>query len=396
MLQRQKYKVGWQRLFLALSLALAPLSGLRAIELMTYNLGLAKGFVDHYEERRIPIATEIKKSHADIICLQEVWFAQDRENILQELKSDYPYSLVPDIDEVTNDHAPACRLSDLFGENKIVTCFRSACEKLTGRELTACVIDKCQASLNNLKNDNPQCGNALMAQVGTHPLLVILKLLMPFGKVDLYTYGGSNGLMLFSKFPFKQGGSGLLPLRQYSTLTRRDFLYATIQASDDKQLFVGCTHLTANLTDSAPYAGAFESWGKENLKQVEYLLPQFETLAAGLPMAIMGDFNFGPSYTHSNIQANFEDSYQSFKQKGYMDPIAMAGVPQCTFCNNNNLNLASDNNQQIDHIFIKNLDHKKVKEAQVIMNHKVQIPGASKMLDTYLSDHYGLKLEISL
>ena len=103
----------------------------------------------------------------------------------------------------------------------------------------------------------------------------------------------------------------MVSLRDYSNLSRRDFLYSVLEI-EGKELFVGCTHLTANLTDSAPYAGKFTGWEQENLKQSEYLLTKIEELSQGRPQAIMGDFNFSPGVPNQGIEANFEKKFFSF------------------------------------------------------------------------------------
>ncbi|OFZ12963.1 MAG: hypothetical protein A2X86_09045 [Bdellovibrionales bacterium GWA2_49_15] len=362
-----------------------------ALELLTYNLGLANGFVDHYEERRLPLFAKIKDSQADIICLQELWSEEDRQALSKEMAPLYPHSLLTPIERVTADRSPACQYSNLFGEGSIVTCMRSRCDGKKGRDFTACIIADCKGPLESLKSNNPYCANALMAQVGTHPILVMLKLLIPFGKVDLYIYGGSNGLAIFSKYPIKPGSSGMVSMRDYSTLSRRDFLHAMVEV-EGKEIFVGCTHLTANLTDSAPYAGKFSGWEQENLKQSEYLISKIEELSHGRPQIIMGDFNFSPGVPSQGIEANFEKSFLAFKAKGYYDPMSDGGKPSCTFCKSNSLNLPTDPNQLIDHIFFKNVAPKKIGGATLVFDEKLEIKNSVK---TNLSDHYGIKVKLT-
>ncbi|MBI2519800.1 MAG: endonuclease/exonuclease/phosphatase family protein [Bdellovibrio sp.] len=367
------------------------LESAHALELLTYNLGLANGFVDHYEERRLPLFQQIKNSNADIICLQELWSEEDRQTLAKEMAPVYPHQLITPIERVTSEHSPACKFSNLFGEGSIVTCMRSRCDGKKGREFTACIIADCKLPLESLKTSHPSCANALMAQVGTHPLLAMLKLLLPFGKIDTYIYGGSNGLAIFSKYPIKPGASGMVSLRDYSTLSRRDLLYGVFEV-EKKEVFVGCTHLTANLTDSAPYAGKFSGWEQENLKQSEYLLTKIEQLAAGRPQAIMGDFNFSPAVPSQGIEANFEKSLLAFKAQGYFDPLSDGAKPACTFCKSNSLNLPTDPDQLIDHIFLKKVAPKNIIGAQIVMDQKIETKNSVK---TNLSDHYGIKVKLT-
>ena len=100
-------------------------SNIKELKLLSYNLGLAHGYVPYAEARLPKLTAELKKSDADILCFQEVWKAEDRTKIINSLKSKYPYS----VSAPTKQHhrktgwfsGPACRVRDLFGAGKFIS-----------------------------------------------------------------------------------------------------------------------------------------------------------------------------------------------------------------------------------------------------------------------------------
>lgn len=367
------------------------------IKLATYNLGLAHGFVDLAKERRGELEKALPKVPADIFCMQEVWLKKDRKAIGRAMRTQFPYSIVPAIEKSKADHAPVCKISDLFGqqtsgEPKIVTCFQTKCKGLEGQAFTNCVLNDCRVSLDNLKQTKRQCAQALMAQVGKNPTLAMLQLISPLRKVDLFTYKGSNGLMLFSKYPFKK--QGLTSMRALSTLTRRDFLYAEVDLPGGP-LFVGCTHPSANFTQTAPYTGPFRDWEEENAQQMKLVDGTITQLASGKPIALLGDFNFGPTFAEQNIVGDFEKNYWDFVGTQYLDPMVWPQFRACTFCNSNTLNKPTDSSNLIDHIFLKNIDQEQVLKTSLIMTEKVMVKRDRQWLSTNLSDHFGVLVELN-
>ncbi len=366
------------------------------IKLATYNLGLAHGFVDLAEERQAQLTKILPQVSADVFCLEEVWLKKDRKAIARAMRIQFPYSVVPRIEKAKANHAPVCKISDLFGQDasgdpKIVTCFQTKCKGLQGQAFTSCVINDCRTSLNNLKQTKRQCAQALMAQVGKNPTVAMLKLISPLKKVSLFTYKGSNGLMLFSKYPFIK--HGLTSMRELSTLTRRDFLYAEVDLPGGP-LFVGCTHPSANLSQSAPYTGPFRDWEEENAQQMKFIDEKISQLANSKPMAILGDFNFGPTFSEQEIVGEFEKNYCDFMGNQYLDPIAWPKYRACTYCNSNSLNKPTDSSNLIDHIFLKNIAPERVLNASIFMTEKLQLERDGDMTLTHLSDHFGVLLEL--
>ena len=130
--------------------------------------------------------------------------------------------------------------------------------------------------------------------------------------------------------------------------------------------------------------------------QMKLIDEKISQMANGKPMAILGDFNFGPTFPEQNIVGDFEKNYWDFVGIGYLDPIAWPEYRACSFCNSNTFGKPTDASNLIDHIFLKNIDKARVLKASLIMKEKrsVQRGGRGPQLETNLSDHYGLMLEL--
>lgn len=348
-----------------------------ALTVETYNIGLARGFVDHAEERRPHIIEALKKGAPDILCLQEAWAMDDRAALKEQLSKIYPHSHVPPVYQTSTSRRPSCKPWELFGEGKFVSCMQSQCGSVEGDEFTDCIINKCGESLERLKSDNRECASSLMAKVGQNPILSILKLMNPFYRSGLYAYRGSSGLAIFSKLPLKE--KAVIDFSDISTLNRRQALSATIE-SDGEEVAIACAHLAAKLT--VPYTGKSESWEKENLAQTQRLIKKTANASKAI---IMGDFNCG--LESSNTQAELPTSCMALSA-AFKDPGA--GLDQCTYCSDNALNSGKQDNF-IDHIFIRGLE---AESAEVVRKESIQIKTKNGVIKTNLSDHYGLRVSL--
>jgi endonuclease/exonuclease/phosphatase family metal-dependent hydrolase len=375
------------------------------LNLLTYNLALAKGYIPYVEERFSHIIKELKKSDADIICLQEVWKDKHKAHLLKEIKSKFPYSLSSPTKQYARKpgwfSGAACRIGDLFGKNKFVSCILDNCGKKSGKEKGHCIKYGCRPSLDQLAKDNRICAEALIASIGQNKVLAFFRLLNPLKMANKFLYQGAVGTMILSKFPLKK--SGYLNIAEKSTLANRGALYASVNIKG-KEHFIGCTHLPSNSSHSLPYVGDppykkgainFKSkYANENYYHMGVILDEFQTLAGKKPQFFMGDFNCSLKDMAHGIYPDFEKSCQMIRDRGYSDPYANK-TPQCTFCHDNTLLQHTRENEMIvDHIYMKNV--KKVSSSIPTLKFKKTYPIVSegKTIMTHLSDHYGIQIKI--
>lgn len=354
-----------------------------SLKLTTYNVGLAHTFVHHAKERRTPITESLSKLDSDVICIQEAWTKKDRKKIKKALKAAYPYSYMTKIKQHRAKKAPVCRVKELFGEGKFVSCMQKQCGGLEGDEFTDCIINTCGKQLRELKSSNRECATSLMAQVGRSTLAGMITILSPFRRAGLFAYKGSNGLMLLSKRPMSN--EGVIDFTDISTLNRRQALTADIEGKT-----IVCTHLTADLEKTVPYTGTFKSWGEENKAQVEKLLKSIENKKN--TTLLLGDFNCSPEVSAYGIEAELPESCKLITDAGFKDPVTEDQNAECTSCSDNLLNDEDSNSTAIDHVYVKGA---KVLDSKVVLKEVVKIKKKrNNYVETNLSDHYGFWAEV--
>ncbi|MDH5582092.1 MAG: endonuclease/exonuclease/phosphatase family protein [Bdellovibrionales bacterium] len=400
--------------YLSLLLALFSLnsysSDSKYLSLLSYNVGLAHGFVPYAKQRTPKIIEAIKNFPADIICLQEVWKDKDNKKLIRELRKEYPYI---NFNKVRNIRPKAmgasCKKRDLFGKGKFVSCILNTCKGKTGEEGDRCVRQDCRAALDNLAKQKPTCAEALMASVGKNKVLAILSLINPLKKAGKFSNKGRVGTLLLSKYPIVE--SGFYDLQKYSTTVRRGILYSTIKVKN-KEVLVTCNHLTANLTGSAPYIGnppyigpiKFENgWANENyfqtikLMELSQLIQDLHSSTRNqkyLPIIHMGDFNCALPNKKLGLHEDFPQSCRRFLKDGYMD-LASFKLGECTYCPNNALieKGKEEDPMILDHIYTKNISTKGA-ITEIAFKQLVPIEEKKKRIMVNLSDHYGVLVKI--
>ena len=351
-----------------------------ALVIDTYNVGLAHGFVDYASDRMPGIIGALQESEADVLCLQEAWEDADRRDIEDALADVFPHTRYTQTTQRKADESPACRKKELFGEGRFVSCMQTDCAGTSGDERTNCIIERCGPVLDELKSSNPQCANALMAQVGKSAPAALWAIMRPIRKAGLYAYGGSNGLMILSREPLAE--VGVLDFSDIATLNRRQALYVDV-AWDEGTTRVYCTHLSADLSEIAPYPGSFASWGEENAAQIDALLQHAEGLES---VALVGDFNCGLEGT--GLAGELSESCMKILDASYLDPVVELGG-RCTWCLDNHLNAGDEYESLIDHIFTRGLTPISAERSYT------QALDIGDGITTSLSDHYGYRVTVS-
>lgn len=354
----------------------------KELTLTTYNVGLAHTFVPHAKERLPEIINAIKGFDTDVLCIQEAWKKKDRKKIVDSLEDIFAESFLTKIENLREGRRPTCKVKELFGEGKFVSCMQTQCKDLDGDEFTDCILSKCGGALSDLKQKNRQCATALMAQVGKNTLLGMLTILNPIARAGLFAYKGSDGLILLSKYPIKD--SSMVDLSDISTLNRRRALKATLDV-DGKDLTVYCAHLSADLSRTVPYTGKFETWSQENNAQIQKLMDSAANHNSNV--AVMGDFNCG--FSSNGVDPELEQNCQALNKPGFTNALFSTNN-ECTYCQDNALNSDETKSVAIDHILLRGPN---LLNVSVDFKQPITIKDGVK---TNLSDHYGVSATILL
>lgn len=353
-----------------------PLEG-KARAFVTYNLGLATGYVSYAAERRPKLLELLATVDADVLCLQEVWTQDDVDAVVAGAAATYPYSHYVMLKD-TELGPPACTETETA---PIRACIDANCDVSPG-ELAECVLDKCVAEFGQLST---ACTNCAVANLGKEVDVIFATCATGSFK---YTYEGANGLLMLSRA--KLTNETHLEIEP-STNVQRSVLGATVKLPDLGEVAVFCSHVTPHY-DELTYSGPEESWEAENKVQTEAVRDHAAAEAGGADLVVvMGDYNSGPEIPGKAEAELPEAAYKIFVDAGY----APHGSGDCSYCEDNLLNIDGTRNVWIDHIMTKGLDPARATSVTRFGTTPITITSETDgTVETHPSDHYGVRLEI--
>jgi endonuclease/exonuclease/phosphatase family metal-dependent hydrolase len=348
-----------------------------SVKMVTFNTGLAQGYVQYYSERRELIVSAIQELDADIVCLQEVWLDDDMNAILAATQQRFPYSYW---ERTEQEYGGTCTDAELA---PLQVCLAENCADVSPDQIGACVLANCGDAFAALSTP---CRDCLISNLGNH-VEDILAMCSESGEGGgKWAYEGRNGVLLLSRYPIAATDMLLLP----SYLNRRVVLHARVDVSGFGEISVFGTHLTPELGDSPPYGGEFGSWEQEQAEQIRLMHAWVQTLAPpDARTALLGDMNCGPEKT--DINAELPQNYALFNDQGWTSPYAESVDAQCSFCQDNPLVLDEyTSNILIDHILLQHVPASDTVSSNRILDQRYSVQVEGETLDLPLSDHYGI------
>ncbi len=348
-----------------------------ALTVVSYNGGMALGFVPAAEER-LPLTTEaVAGITADLICVQEFWTPEQIQALETAVAGPYPHTtFVPD-DAGTVGPA-ACTTADL---EDLETCvYANGCDQVCGDELVQCALGNCGTEYNNLPDD---CTGCINANIGK-PIEDILSACVT--ESTEYAFGGAFGIGFLSSLPLQDEDRLVFD----ATTTRRAVLYAKV-ATPLGEVHAFCTHLNAIYSDVA-YPKPTGSWEEEQAAQIADLLAFIDEKAGSDgPVVLMGDMNSGPDGVH--YDPDYPDSYELLVGDRFTSPYADNADSQCTFCQENPLTGTDhDDSSVIDHVLLDNLSG--TAKTERILDQPITVHYCGADNDARYSDHYGVRVTI--
>ncbi len=343
---------------------------------VTFNAGLARGFVAGADSRQGDIATALGAVKADVVCLQEVWAVDQAADIEAATLDAFPHQFWPEPQQSSD---AICLDGQL---DTLLTCFEDNCSEVCNDQVDDCLLDNCGIQFALLPRDCMRCA---MANVG----------LDPDGLVGIcedapveFAYDGSFGTGILSQHPILSVTETVFA----STSNRRSVLHAVVDAPDG-ELDVYCTHLTAAF-DSIPYPRAEGDWVAEQAVQIEEMLALVGS-ASGDHAVLLGDMNTGPAI--NGMGAEEADNWDRIDAAGWSVPYLEQDEADvaCTYCGDNVLVGASpDDNvsRVIDHVLLDGfsgvVDTRRMLDAL-----DTTAESCGDVFDpSPLSDHYGVEV----
>jgi endonuclease/exonuclease/phosphatase family metal-dependent hydrolase len=348
-------------------------AGDEPLTLVTYNAGLAVGFVPGAQERAAGTSDAIAALDADVVCLQEVWDA-DHVALVEAAAGDaYPYSYFPDPAQETGAEG-ACTETDL---DPLLECMADECGDACTDELPGCLLEQCAFQFLGLEKNCMRCVQANVgATVETIGGICTTE-------TTEFAYEGSFGTGILSTHPIEVTDHVF-----ESTTNRRSVLHALVAApGGDVDLF--CTHLTA-VFSIVPYPREEGSWEDEQAVQIDAMRAWVDEVATGDRVALLGDMNTGPAAGTND--AELPVHYETLAD-GYANPYAESDQ-RCTFCPDNGLSSvdSDERGRLIDHVLLRGFDGDF--EATRVLDETVDVESCGEPMTGAHSDHYGVQVTI--
>ncbi|TNF33258.1 MAG: hypothetical protein EP329_08525 [Deltaproteobacteria bacterium] len=351
----------------------------RVAVVATYNIGLAAGFVDYAAQRRPQIVEALSAVDADLLCLQEVWTQDDVDAVIAGTSDVFPYNHYAYIEDHTIG-PPSCEAGPL---GTLRTCVEDKCAGVAAGELAGCVIDSCK---DQFFGTAPACQGCLAANLGKEFDAIFEA--CTHGS-ELYTYSGSNGLLVLSKLPLSNQSHAKLD----SSLTQRSILGATVTLPKLGAVDFFCTHIAADLAGEITYNGDYGSFEGENLHQTDEILAFIadHTTAGALPI-LAGDFNSGPEIAPDIDSELPSGAYTALTGAGWRS-LAVTAAPLCSFCADNLLVSDGHDDTLIDHVWVKGLGGAFDTSVTRLGTAPITIDDNGTSVTTNLSDHFGTAVQ---
>ncbi len=346
---------------------------------VTYNGGLAIGFVAAAQERAPTTIAAVAELDADVVCVQEFWTAEHVSQLKKATVASFPNSIFPAADPGPKG-PPACTEAELA---TLKTCTETNCGEICTDELAGCVQEKCPTELFSLPSG---CLSCLLANIGQDLETIMGNCLA--GSIE-FAYGGSFGIGVLSSYDIKAEDTKVFD----STTNRRAVIYARLD-TEGGDVHAFCTHLTAVFSD-IDYPKDTGSWQEEQLKQINDLNAWVkEKAGSGGKVLVMGDMNTGPAGT--GYVAEVEANYDQFISAGLSNPYTATAGHKCTFCGDNPLVAAGSDDHEsvvIDHVLTSGLRGTATGARVLDGAFKVKT-SCDKDIDASYSDHYGVSVSI--
>jgi endonuclease/exonuclease/phosphatase family metal-dependent hydrolase len=343
------------------------------LELATYNVGLAPGFVDLFDARLPEVGPYLATIDADLICVQEVFTDEHAAIVERALDGRFIAHR-----EATEDDAGGDADCTAEESAPLIECTTEHCADATPSQLPDCVLSNCRAEYEATSSD---CQRCLASNLGGTFEEILAACV---GGSSSFAYRGRNGLMVLVRDSRWQVEYLDLP----STLVRRGALIARTDWPGIGEVTVACTHLATDV--GVTYSGEFGSWQGEN--QAQAALVMAELPAGARPAVLLGDLNTGPDLG-GDLRAEFPETYAAIVAAGFTAPYVEGGDAECTYCDGNTLNGGSGSGGKvIDHIFLRGL--RAVDAGELLGTEPIEVEVAGEVVTTHLSDHFGLRMTV--
>ncbi len=329
------------------------------LSLITYNMSLKNG-----DESRLPdMVRNLKNLDVEVLCLQGVY---NIPKVIKELN--YPYSHFIESSEIFFIKG-VCPVWELFRKGNPFFCRLKNCSDFIGNDLVSCLLEKCNDSLNQIKQINNNCAQAFISHIHGSAISDIFDLINPFKALPRFLEGGSTGLLLLSKKQLRN--KDFSDFSSISTVRNRGGLVADVEG-----FRIICANTSSPL-DGLTYMGAFASREEENKVQIE----KMKKWLTGKNDVLMGNLNCSKPIPYTDIKENYSKNCEGLDELNLEEPIY--NKPECTYCPYNNLvEIKERGGLILDNVFIS---EDSLIDFDVVMKNITDN-------ESFMSDHFGVRV----
>ena len=345
------------------------------LTVVTFNAGLAVGFVPGAEDRASKASEAVGGLTADVVCLQEVWRSDHVDGMLTATGTAFPHAFMAEPSQEILDE-PACGADDL---EPLITCVSDNCDLGCLDDMIDCMFASC--AFNFLTLEKP-CMECVQANVGRDPDDIEQTCTAEHTK---YAYDGAFGTGILSAYPLTSTDEHVFA----STTNRRSLLHAVVDAPMGP-VDVYCTHLTA-VFDLIPYPKEEGSWEEEQTAQIADMLAFIDSSATTGRTVLAGDMNAGPDVGDS--VADQLANWNAIAASGMAVPYVDAEGP-CTFCSDNPLQgTDTDTDDRVlDHVLVDGFGP--ATAAERVLDQEITTERCGEQVPGAYSDHYGVLVTV--
>ncbi|KPJ86001.1 hypothetical protein AMJ57_00815 [Parcubacteria bacterium SG8_24] len=355
---------------------------------VTYNVGLAPGIVAQTTPRTSHVAQALADLDADVLCLQEVWTPEALQAIQTALDLPAEQMMYVDTRGEGETGQDRCTMSQIA---PMLQCVHEECGGLPDEEITTCALAECRGSGVGLYFSARRCLNCMIASAGLSIGEIVESCVLGQGRSRLY--GGSNGVVLLSRYPLRNREIIRLP----SSGANRVALIAEIDGPGAEPIEVACSHLSSKSYVS-PTHPRFDDWNDEQREQLHLISERLRRRAGGRPALFLGDMNFGAS-DGRDLDDHLPGQFYESARLGFESFAAAADPPFCSSCEGNTLR-DSDRSHLIDHVLLRDVtggtDLIPVCVERLFDRPVTIIGHGGKRVRIHLSDHYGVRVRFSV
>lgn len=334
-----------------------------------------------FKEERLEASIEyFKTAPLDIVCIQELWDPEERDQFIQELIDVFPYSyFAPQQNET--ECSQQCSEEET---DPLIECLNTSCNNVTEmEEQMECAKENCEKELASLSESCQACislKNASTILEGIEECVVQDDFENENTKNCRFLFDGWSDNLLLSKIPFEETD---YLLYENNTVVAWTALYGKLNTSVFDTVHVFCTHLAADIL-----LFDFEEQNEAQTRElIDYVSETIEDDTES-PVLVIGDFNSGPEVGDS--ESRFRSYDVILEETEWINLYLVAGNVECTRCRDNPL-VVFGRDEIIDLIWADNFENVCiVNSSRFAVEEGIEILGA----EIPLSDHYGVRAEI--